>query len=53
VNLRSTKGGEQAGRRLVVIVSGNLLNTYASVVYVCPLTTKIKNYKGDVVLSLN
>ena len=36
--------------RPVVIVSGNLLNTYLNTVICCPLTTKIKHYKGDVVL---
>jgi mRNA interferase MazF len=36
--------------RPVVIVSGNLLNTYLNNVICCPLTTKIKDYKGDVVL---
>lgn len=50
VNLNPVKGSEQAGRRPVVIVSGNLLNVYAPVIYVCPLTTRIKNYKGDVIL---
>lgn len=51
VNLSPTKGSEQSGRRPVVIVSGNLLNKYAPVIYICPLTTKTKNYKGDVTLS--
>ena len=50
INFSPTKGSEQSGRRPAVIVSGNLLNTYAPVIYVCPLTTKIKNYKGDVIL---
>ena len=36
--------------RPVVIVSGNLLNTYLNTVICCPLTTKIKDYKGDVVI---
>lgn len=50
VNLNPIKGSEQAGIRPVLIVSGNLLNKYSPVVWVCPLTTKIKNYKGDIVL---
>lgn len=29
------------------------MNTYLNVVIVCPLTTKIKNYKGNVVLNPN
>ncbi|MBL1145213.1 MAG: type II toxin-antitoxin system PemK/MazF family toxin [Bacteroidetes bacterium] len=53
VNLNPTKGSEQNGKRPVAIVSGNLLNKYAPVIYVCPLTTKIKNYKGDVILKPN
>lgn len=35
----------------MVIVSGNLMNQYLNVVIVMPLTTKIKNWKGDVVLN--
>ena len=49
-NLNPTKGSEQAGFRPVVIISGNLLNRYLPVVIVVPLTTKIKNYKGNPVL---
>jgi mRNA interferase MazF len=49
-NLNPSKGSEQAGFRPVVIVSGNLLNEHLPVVIVMPLTTKIKNYKGNPVL---
>lgn len=49
-NLNPGKGSEQLGFRPVVIVSGNVLNQYLQVVITCPLTTKIKNYKGNVVL---
>lgn len=49
-NLNPGKGREQLGFRPVVIVSGNVLNEYLQVVITCPLTTKIKNYKGNVVL---
>jgi len=52
-NLNPTKGSEQAGFRPVVIISGNLLNTHLSVIITCPLTSKIKNYKGNVVLEPN
>lgn len=45
-----TQGSEQSGRRPAVIISGNLLNKYLKVVIVCPLTTKVKNYKGNVVI---
>lgn len=47
------KGSEQGGRRPAVIISGNLMNQYLNVVIVCPLTTNVKNYKGNVVLTPN
>ncbi len=46
-------GREQGGRRPAVIISGNLLNKYLDVVIVCPLTTNIKNYKGNLILIPN
>lgn len=49
-DLNPTKGSEQQGYRPVVIISGNLMNEYLNIVICCPLTTKIKNYKGNVVL---
>ena len=49
-DLNPVKGREQAGHRPVVIISGNLLNRYLDIVIVCPLTSKIKNYKGNVLL---
>ena len=49
-DLNPAKGSEQAGYRPVVIISGNLLNTYMPIVIACPLTSKIKNYKGNIVL---
>jgi len=51
VDLNPIKGSEQAGGRPVVIISGNLLNKYLNVLIVCPLTSKIKNYKGNVILN--
>lgn len=50
VNLNPTKGSEQKGMRPVVIISGDLMNKYLQVVITCPLTTKIKNYKGNPIL---
>lgn len=47
------KGSEQSGRRPAVFVSGNALNDNLNTVIVCPLTSKIKKYKGNVVLSPN
>ncbi len=52
-NLNPGKGSDQQGIRPVVIISGNLMNQYLQVVIVCPLTTKIKNYKGNIVLEPN
>ena len=50
-NLNPTKGSEQAGFRSVVILSGNLLNEHLPIVIIAPLTTKVKNYKGNPVLT--
>lgn len=49
-NLNPIKGQEQSGIRPIVIISGNLLNTHLNIVICCPLTSKIKNYKGNLVL---
>lgn len=51
--LNPVKGSEQGGRRPAVIISGNMLNTYLKVVIVCPLTTKIKNYRGNLIINPN
>ena len=50
-NLNPVKGSEQKGFRPVVVVSGNMLNKYLPIVIACPLTTKIKAYKGNVIIS--
>jgi len=50
-DLNPATGSEQKGYRPVVIVSGNTLNKYLQVVIACPLTTKIKGYKGNVILN--
>ena len=50
-DLNPTNGSEQSGFRPLVIISGNLLNEHLNVVITCPLTTKVKNYKGNVVLT--
>ncbi|MEQ9466989.1 MAG: type II toxin-antitoxin system PemK/MazF family toxin [Ekhidna sp.] len=52
-DLNPTKGSEQSGFRPVVIVSGDLLNTHLKTVIICPLTTKVKEYKGNPVLEPN
>ncbi len=50
-DLNPVKGSEQAGFRPVVIISGDLLNQYLNVVITIPLTTSIKNYKGNPILA--
>jgi mRNA interferase MazF len=52
-DLNPVKGSEQSGTRPIVILSGNLLNTHLPLVICCPLTSKIKNYKGNIVLKPN
>ena len=44
------KGSEQGGRRPALIVSGNVLNDHLKIVIVCPLTTRIKGFKGNLIL---
>jgi mRNA interferase MazF len=50
-DLNPFRGSGQKGFRPVIILSGNLLNTLMPVVIICPLTTKIKGYKGNIVLT--
>lgn len=49
-DLNPIGGSEQAGLRPVVIVSGNLVNEHLPIVITMPLTTKVKNYKGNPIL---
>jgi mRNA interferase MazF len=49
-DLNPVKGSEQKGLRPVVIISGNLLNQFLPIIIACPLTAKIKNYKGNLIL---
>lgn len=50
VDLNPVKGSEQKGLRPVVIVSGNAMNDNLPICIVCPLSSKIKGYKGCLVL---
>ncbi len=43
-------GSEQGGRRLALIISGNLANNNLNTIIVCPLTSKLKNYHGNLIL---
>ena len=52
VNLNPAKGHEQKGVRPVVVISGNPFHV-SGVCWVCPLTTQIKNYFGDILCTPN
>src|SRR5688572_15046831 len=52
-SLDPIQGSEQAGYRPVIIVSGNLMNEFAPVLICCPLSTKLKHYKGNLILEPN
>ncbi len=49
-NLNPALGREQKGIRPVVIISGNAMNNNTGICIVCPLTSKIKNFAGCIVL---
>jgi mRNA interferase MazF len=49
-DLESTLDQEQQGLRPVVIISGNTMNKKLNLRIICPLTRKVKNLKGCVVL---
>jgi mRNA interferase MazF len=52
-NLDPTMGNEQQGIRPVLVISGDALNEMTDLCIVCPLTTKIRNYPGSVIVSKN
>jgi len=49
-DLNPAKGSEQAGKRPVVIVSGDSLNEALPIVIVVPISSKIKSYPTCVLL---
>lgn len=49
-DLDPSEGFEQAGKRPVLIISGNAMNSRSGLVIICPLTTKVRNYAGNVVI---
>jgi mRNA interferase MazF len=49
-DLNPIKGSEQRGIRPVVIISGNAMNDNLDICIVCPLSSKIKNYAGCLIL---
>ena len=52
-DLNPQRGKEQSGKRPVVIISGNVMNTNFDLVIVCPLSSKIKNFIGNIILEPN
>lgn len=50
-DLNPIVGSEQSGIRPVVIISGDSMNNHYSIVIMCPLTSKIKPYKGCPVIT--
>ena len=49
-DLNPVKGSEQRGIRPVVIISGNAMNDNLNIAIICPLSSKIKQYAGSIVL---
>ncbi len=49
-DLNPVKGSEQQGIRPVVVLSGNAMNDNLDICIVCPLSSKIKNYAGCLLL---
>ncbi|WP_057939690.1 type II toxin-antitoxin system PemK/MazF family toxin [Algoriphagus resistens] len=49
-DLNPVTGSKQVGRRLIVILNGNLLNKSLQMVITAPLTSKVKNYQGNPIL---
>jgi mRNA interferase MazF len=50
-DLNPVIGSEQSGIRPVVIISGDSMNRHYSIVIMCPLTSKVKPYKGCPVIT--
>ena len=50
-DLSPKHGKEQSGQRPVVIISGNVMNIHFDLVITCPLSSKIKNFIGNVILT--
>lgn len=43
-NLNPTQGSEQAGKRPVVVISGNTMNNNLPICIICPISANVKNY---------
>lgn len=53
VDLNPIKGKEQRGLRPCLVISGKSMNQYSGLAIVCPLTSVLKHYVGNVILSPN
>lgn len=49
-NLNPSMGNEQSGIRPILIISGNAMNDHFGIIIACPLSSKIKNFAGCIVL---
>ncbi len=49
-DLEPVKGSEQGGKRPVVVISGDTLNTTLPISICCPLSSKIKKYPATLLL---
>lgn len=52
-DLNPVIGSEQSGIRPIVVISGETMNQIYSVVIMCPLTSKVKPYKGCPIITPN
>ena len=52
-SLDPASGNVQQGQRPVVIISGDAMNEMTDLCIICPLTSKIKNYPGSLLLVKN
>ena len=50
LNFDPQAGREQAGRRPALVLSARRFNLRTSVAFVCPITTKVKDYATEVIL---
>ena len=48
-DLNPTRGHEQKGKRPVIVISGDGYNK-SGMLIICPTTTKLKNYYGNILL---
>lgn len=50
-DLDPQRGKEQSGARPVVVISGNAMNDHFDLVIICPLSSRVKNFVGGVLLN--